>query len=173
MTEYYENNMHLFQDWEPSMGCNITFSWFRFSNECHLVKDKHRFTFSAYVFVDTKTGKLIKDAKRIANCMRGGYLIWLDLHLALKIVHCSGVVLLFWRGTHERHCTITSEILDDTVLRIGTSIQVNKRLFDVVQKYYWELEALHLWKLNGWKGKKPPVPLMPTDLDDLGVGYDD
>ncbi|KAF8597444.1 hypothetical protein BDV93DRAFT_429352, partial [Ceratobasidium sp. AG-I] len=117
------------------LGSNFTLSHDNFSNEPHLDGDGYPFVFSLYVFVDKTTGELITDPERIKQCLKGGFLIWPDLHLALKIVQCSGFVILFWRGTHERHCTVTSDTLDKGVIRYGTSIQVNKRLFDSVRKF--------------------------------------
>lgn len=99
--------------------------------------------------------------------MKGGYLIWPDLHLALKIVDCTGVVILLWRGTHERHCTMTSETLDNGVIRYGTSIQVNKRLFESVQKYHTDLDALETWLLDGQQGDCPNIPKLPMDIHDV------
>ncbi|KAG8717136.1 hypothetical protein FRC08_008126 [Ceratobasidium sp. 394] len=155
--------------WKDSAGSSFTVSHNNFSNECHLDNDKYRYVFSVYVFVDKATGQLVTDPDRIEKCLRGGYLIWPDLHLALKIVHCSGVVLLFWRGTHERHCTILSKTLDDSVIRYGTSLQVNKRLFNSVQNYYQTLEDLYDWELNGATGECPDFPELPMDLSDLCV----
>ncbi|KAG8718635.1 hypothetical protein FRC08_004773 [Ceratobasidium sp. 394] len=157
--------------WNPSMGCNLSISCNNFSNEAHLDKDGYRYVFSVYVFVDRATGELVTDAKRIANCMKGGYLVWPDLHLALKIVHCSGVVLLFWRGTHERHSTILSETTDNSVIRYGTSLQVNKKVFNSVQRYHERLEELERWELNGGPGECPDFPELPTDLNDLCVSH--
>ncbi|KAG9091260.1 hypothetical protein FS749_016675 [Ceratobasidium sp. UAMH 11750] len=159
------------KDWKPSAGVNSTISFGGFSNEAHLDKDKYRYVFSTYVFVDRDTGELITDPERIAGCMEGGCLIWPDLHLALKIVHCSGVVILLWRGTHERHCTITSKILDSSIVRYGTSLQVNEKLFKSVQSYHEKLEAIERWELAGCKGTCPNFPALPTDLNDLYVHH--
>ncbi|KAG9084928.1 hypothetical protein FRC07_013503, partial [Ceratobasidium sp. 392] len=153
--------------WEFTMGCNLTISFKCFSNEAHLDKDKYRYVFSVYVFVDRATGQLVTDSERIAKCMEGGYLIWPDVHLALRIVRCTGAVILLWRGTHERHSTILSNIVDDSVIRYGTSLQVNKRLFNLVQQYHKQLEALERWEQNGGQGECPPIPHLPTDLNDL------
>ncbi|QRV98297.1 hypothetical protein RhiJN_26316 [Ceratobasidium sp. AG-Ba] len=158
------------KDWNPSLGCNITFSFNRFSNACHFDKDEHCYVYSAYVFVDSQTGELITDTARISNYMKGGFLIWPDLHLALKIIDCTGVVFLFWRGTHERHCTITSEILDNSIIRIGTSIQVNKRLFTSVKRYYDQLYLIEKWEVEGGVGPSPQPPVLPQGLGSFGVG---
>ncbi|KAG8724312.1 hypothetical protein FRC09_020304 [Ceratobasidium sp. 395] len=168
--------------WMDSAGCSLTVSFegkkageYRlhyFSNECHLDQDKYPYVFSVYVFVDKLTGKLITDPKRIQECIEGGFLIWPDLHLALEIVHCTGVVMLFWRGTHERHGTILSEVKDDTVRRIGTSLQVNKRLFGAVQNHYWRLEEYDDWVVNGMEGAAPERPELPTDLSDYVVMHE-
>ncbi|KAG8779466.1 hypothetical protein FRC12_024227 [Ceratobasidium sp. 428] len=157
--------------WTPSMGCNLTISFNNFTNEVHLDKDGYRYVFSVYVFVDSATGQLITNSERIAKCMKGGYLFWPDLHLALRIVHCTGVVLLFWRGTHERHATILSETVDPSVTRYGTSLQVNKKLFNAVTRYHEQLQALERWELNGGQGPCPPFPQMPTDWESLSVTH--
>jgi hypothetical protein len=122
--------------------------------------------FSVYVLVNKRTGELVTDPEQITKCMKGSYLIWPDLHLALKIVHCSGVVIMFWRGTHERHCTMVSETLDETIARYGTSIQVNKKLFNSVQKYHKDIEALERWELSGGlEGDEEfKFPHLPQDL---------
>lgn len=60
--------------------------------------------------------------------MKGGHFIWPDLHLGIDPSQCAGVVLFLWRGTHERHCTMTSEIIDADTIRYGSSIQINHRL---------------------------------------------
>ncbi|QRV92827.1 hypothetical protein RhiJN_20845 [Ceratobasidium sp. AG-Ba] len=154
-------------EWPESAGTSLTVSGDGFSNQCHVDNDKYRYVFSVYVFVDRDTGELITDPKKIEQCMKGGYLIWPDLHLALKIVHCSGVVMLFWRGTHERHCTILSECLDKKIARYGTSLQVNKRLFDSVQKYYGRLEEILAWELGDRSTPCPERPPQPHGLVDL------
>ncbi|KAG8723884.1 hypothetical protein FRC09_001352 [Ceratobasidium sp. 395] len=157
--------------WTHNLGCNMTISFNLFSNEAHLDKDGYRYVFSIYVFVDSETGELITDQQRIANCMKGGYLIWPDSHLALRIVHCTGAVLLLWRGTHERHATILSETTDPSVTRYGTSIQINKRLFNAVQQYHKQLEICEQWELNGCQGDCPEFPELPTCYEDVGVNH--
>lgn len=117
------------------------------------------------MFVDKLTGQLITDPERIKKCMKGGYLIWPDLHLALKVVHCHGFVILFWRGTHERHCTVTSETLDYGVIRYGTSIQVNKKLLRSVKRFSTTLDAVEQWCLSHDDDEEcPDLPILPTEL---------
>ncbi|KAG8769408.1 hypothetical protein FRC12_004989 [Ceratobasidium sp. 428] len=150
-----------------SLGGNATLSFNGFSNGVHLDNDQYRFVFSIYVFVDRDTGRLITDPVRIANCMKGGYLYWPDVHVALKIIHASGMVIMIWRGTHERHCTVISEVLDSSIERIGTSIQVNRNLFTEVQKYHQQLDVVLNWEKNGKIGDCPPFPVLPLDIEDM------
>ncbi|KAG8700033.1 hypothetical protein FRC08_004967 [Ceratobasidium sp. 394] len=146
-----------------SLGCNFTISFLGFANQAHLDNDAFRYVFSLYIFVD-KYGKLVTDRERIKKCMKGGHFLWPDLHLGLDPSNCNGVVLFIWRGTHERHCTMSSEILDDDVIRYGTSIQVNERLLASVLSYEKKMrdyeEDLEMWKETG-KGKKPKRPTPP------------
>ncbi|QRV83590.1 hypothetical protein RhiJN_11606 [Ceratobasidium sp. AG-Ba] len=157
------------EDWNRSAGCNYTISYDGFNNEPHLDMDKYRYVFSVYVFVEKATGELITDPDRIQACMEGGYLIWPDLHLALKIVHCLGLVLILWRGTHERHCTIASKILDPKVIRYGTSLQVNEKLFNSVQSYHKKLQIIEQWEQDGCPGECPVKLIHPKGLADMGV----
>ncbi|KAF8596792.1 hypothetical protein BDV93DRAFT_48781 [Ceratobasidium sp. AG-I] len=152
---------------QPSLGCNFTISFGGFCNEPHLDNDAFRFVFSVYVFVDSQ-GNLVTDRALIEGCLSGGYFLWPDLHLALDPSKCNGVVLFLWRGTHERHCTMECELLDNGVTRYGTSIQVNGRLLASVLRYHQEeaqyQEDMEAWVEGGRRGKKPTAPVKPTGL---------
>lgn len=74
------------------------------------------------------------DRDRIKECMKGGYFIWPDIHLGVDPSAFPGVLIFLWRGNHERHCTTTSELMDNGVMRYGSSMQVNQQLVHRVAK---------------------------------------
>ncbi|KAF8596029.1 hypothetical protein BDV93DRAFT_514475 [Ceratobasidium sp. AG-I] len=128
-----------FGDTEPddvhsaSLGSNLTVSFDGFTNEPHFDNDAHKYVFGIYLFTDLD-GNLITDKERIARCMNGGIFIWPDLHLGVDPTSCPGVLLYVWRGNHEQHCTVSSELLDNGVIRFGSSMQVNRHLVNRVAK---------------------------------------
>ncbi|KAG8735684.1 hypothetical protein FRC10_010273 [Ceratobasidium sp. 414] len=121
-------------------GCNFTIPCKCFANQSHLDHDAFEYVFSVYVFID-RNGNLVTDQERIRKCMKGGQFIWPGVHVGIDTSECSGIVMFLWCGTHERHCTMTSELCDEDTIRIGTSIQVNQQLFDSVATYQANMAA--------------------------------
>ncbi|KAG9095912.1 hypothetical protein FS749_009473 [Ceratobasidium sp. UAMH 11750] len=154
---------------QASLGCNFTISFLGFCNQAHLDNDAFPYVFSIYIFVDDN-GKLVTDRALIEECMEGGHFLWPDIHLGIDPSKSNGVVIFFWRGTHEQHCTIETKVYPETgVRRYGTSIQVNKRLLNETIKYHqafaeYQVE-LELWEVHGRDGPKPVAPIQPTGLD--------
>ncbi|CAE6434032.1 unnamed protein product [Rhizoctonia solani] len=153
---------------DPSPGSNFTLSFLGFANQAHVDKDAFRYVFSVYIFVDDK-GHLVTDPKLIKDCMQDGHFLWPDLHLMIDTSRCNGVVIFYWRGTHERHCTMESYNLEGKkVTRYGTSVQVNRNLLRRTITYHilmekWK-ESMAEWEFNGSQGPSPAQPVQPVDL---------
>ncbi|KAG8724433.1 hypothetical protein FRC09_018721 [Ceratobasidium sp. 395] len=149
--------------WKSSPGCNFTITRHSektckgFANQMHRDNDAFEYVFSIYLFVD-KNGNLVTDPDRIRKCMKGGLFAWGDSHVVINPqAICWGVVMFMWRGTHERHCTVTSEHLDQDTIRIGTSIQVNERLREYAAKYQESQKAYE-------QGRRKTKPVQPKGL---------
>ncbi|KAG8723460.1 hypothetical protein FRC09_003266, partial [Ceratobasidium sp. 395] len=173
------NKLPAFGDYEPdvenhglSLGSNFTISFLGFFNQAHLDKDGFIYVFSIYIFVDVATGQLVTDRSRIEECMEGGQFLWPDIHGGVDPSQSNGVVIFFWRGTHERHCTIESKVYEEEtgVRRYGTSLQVNKTLLRETLKYHQAMANYKVeqeaYEASGCEGKAPVEPVQPGGLGD-------
>jgi len=114
-----------------TFGGNLSITTDHFSNIGHNDFDANKRTFGVFYPVNKDSGRLAR--REMGYDGVGNYFVFDDLRVAIDLNGCDGVVRVIWRSTEDVHLT-SSATAGDKFGRIGTSIQINKRLDESIRK---------------------------------------
>ncbi|KAG8731637.1 hypothetical protein FRC11_003139 [Ceratobasidium sp. 423] len=115
-----------------SFGSNLTVTWGDFRNKYHYDNDASPRAAGSW-FVVTDDGDLVMDPEEIRRAVEGGYFALPSFKFAVDFSACPGVIDLMWSSMDDLHATSQS-ITQKGYRRIGSSIQVPKRVADITAK---------------------------------------
>lgn len=112
---------------------NLSFTMRNFQTKPHADNDAKGFTYEMWIPIFTDDGRLAywTDGYDVID----GDFFWPGFGISVNFGACDGVTEILWRGSRDRHGTEESFEPSGKFTHLGTSVQISKRLEDIMTGY--------------------------------------